>query len=123
MKKLLLLPVVAFALTACGDPSADAKSVAVQFCENIGEANFKMKDIADSDVINAFQGLHKMNMDMYKHNISNKINCLVKDVEEVKAEKSYKVAFENMNTLLVNFDEDSDSFKVQRQYQMTSNLF
>lgn len=122
MKKFLLLPVFA-ALTACGDPSADAKSVAVQFCDNIAEANFKMKDIADSDVINAYQGLHKMNMDMYEHNISSKIDCSVKEVEEVKAEKSYKVAFENMNTLLVNFDEDSDTFKVQRQYQMTSNLF
>lgn len=123
MKKLLLVPVLALGLVGCGDPASDAKSVAVQFCENIGEANFKMKDIADSDVINAFQGLHKMNMDMYKHNISNKINCSVKDVEEVKEEKSYKVAFENMNTVLVNFDENSDSFKVQRQYQMTSNLF
>ncbi|MBE0344958.1 hypothetical protein PPEP_a2655 [Pseudoalteromonas peptidolytica F12-50-A1] len=82
-----------------------------------------MKDIADPDVINAFQGLHKMNMDMYEHNISNKIDCSIKDVEEVKEEKSYKVAFENMNTVLVNFDEDSDSFKVQRQFQMTSNLF
>lgn len=123
MKKLLLLPVVTFALTACGDPATDAKSVAVQFCDNIAEANFKMKDIANPDVINAFQGLHKMNIDMYKHNISNKIDCSVKDVEEVKAEKSYKVSFENMNTVLVNFDENSDSFKVQRQYQMTSNLF
>ncbi|GGE91346.1 hypothetical protein GCM10008027_15250 [Pseudoalteromonas gelatinilytica] len=123
MKKLLLISVLATALTGCGDPAGDAKSVAVQFCDNIAEANFKMKDIANPDVINAFQGLHKMNMDMYKHNISNKINCSVTNVEEVNTEKSYKVSYENMNTVLVNFDEDSDSFKVQRQYQMTSNLF
>ncbi|GEK08319.1 hypothetical protein [Pseudoalteromonas peptidolytica] len=123
MKKLLIISALVTAITGCGDPAADAKSVAVQFCDNIAEANFKMKDIADPDVINAFQGLHKMNMDMYEHNISNKIDCSIKDVEEVKEEKSYKVAFENMNTVLVNFDEDSDSFKVQRQFQMTSNLF
>ncbi|MGB0835553.1 MAG: hypothetical protein ACPGR2_13660 [Psychrobium sp.] len=123
MKKLLLIPLLTLGLSACGDPASNAESVAVEFCENIASADFDMNDIASSNVTSAFQGLYEMNSDMYKRNISSKINCSVKNIEEVKSEKSYKVAFENMNTVLVSFDEKLDSFKVQRQWQMTSDLF
>lgn len=122
-KKHYLCIVPALLLCACNNPLEEATSTAVSFCQNIAEANFALSDIADPEVINKYHTFFQQNQALYKQKVVREISCQVTHHERLASPLKYRINFNNMNAVRVEFDKKEQRFKVQDDYQMTSMLF